>query len=249
MPSKNMSAEAADVTGIKVKGNKMFVKLGDTEQEVVTCTPHEGLFSFLTFLKNQNKPCLLLAHNSFRFDAPRLIQLSITLGLFKHLKVLVKGFTDSLYIFKSLLTERKKKKLSFSETALANDYLKPEDLLVAHNAVNDVLMLQKLMKKLCPNPANIFSEAKTVDFIVNKKKRNEMVKKIKMSLSRFVNVSNHIKNKIATAGITLPILEKTCTTGGKAGLSILLGESINKKPRVTNNKKIIQAIYSNLVKK
>lgn len=248
MPNKTMSSEAAEVTGINIRENKMFVKTGDYEEEVPTCTPRDGLMSFLYFLKKQEKPCILLAHNGFRFDTPRMIKLSTDLRLFEEFQVFVKGFSDSLYIFKKILKDRKKLKLSFNQTALVSDFLDSTDILEAHNALNDVIMLKKLMEKLCKDKSVIYDNTRTVDFIINAKKRAEMTKKIKFSLSHLKNVSQNMKNKIAKAGISMNILQNACSTGGIAGLSILLGESIDNKPRVTNNKKIIKAIFNNIVK-
>lgn len=86
MPNKVMSQSSADVTGIQIKNNKIYVRQGDSEKEVPTSSPRDGFFSFLHFLKKHNKPCILLAHNCFKFDTNRLIKLSITLGLFKEFK-------------------------------------------------------------------------------------------------------------------------------------------------------------------
>ena len=57
-----MSAQASEVTRIKIINNKMYAD----ETEVVTFSARDAFISFLYFLKIQKKPCILLAHNCFR---------------------------------------------------------------------------------------------------------------------------------------------------------------------------------------
>ena len=161
---------------------------------------------------------------SFRFDAPRLPQLATSLNLLTELIVFVKGFCDTLLVFKSVLLERKRKKLTFNQSALAHEYLNEEDIKVAHNALNDVLILQKLVDKLC-NKTSIIQHTRSIDFILNSKKRAQETNKLRMTVT----------NVIAKAGINRSILENAYATGGLDSLTILLSENVNRKSRVTKN--------------
>lgn len=58
-----MSPNASEVTGIKIHNNDMYVN----EEKVMTYTARDAFISFLYFLKKQGKPCILLAHNCFRY--------------------------------------------------------------------------------------------------------------------------------------------------------------------------------------
>ena len=136
----------------------------------------------------------------FRFDAPRIIQLAISAGLLKELMLFVKGFVDTLYLFKSLLPERIKNKQKFSQGALVSDYLDQNDIKDAHNALNDVLMLQKLLEKLCKDKSCIYGNVKSTDSIINSKEINEKIKIFKRSLED-LKVFSNMKYKIAKAGI------------------------------------------------
>ncbi|XP_058810185.1 uncharacterized protein LOC131675276 [Phymastichus coffea] len=144
MPKGNMTFEASEVNGIKICDDKMYY----FDQEVITSSQRDGFLSFLYFLKRQGKPCILLAHNGFRFDAQKLINCAKTSGLLTEMMMFVKGFCDSLPIFKLLLPARVKSKLSFKQEKLAKEYLYKKDIKISHNALNDVINVQQLVEKL-----------------------------------------------------------------------------------------------------
>ena len=242
MPNRSMSQGAFEVTGIKIIDKEMFVH----GEKVTTSSPWDGLMQFLFFLKDQNKPCILLAHNGLRFDIPRILNLATSLRLLDEFKVFVKGFCDSLDLFKFILPERKQKKESFNQSKLCSDYLYKADIKDAHNALNDVLMLQKLVTKLCDDKASIIKFTKDINFISKSKERLAKSKEHKRSLID-IPISKSIKNKISKAGIDKSILEKACETGLDA-LTILLWENVGGKRRVTNNKKILRSIFDYLSK-
>lgn len=85
---------------------------------------------------------------------------------------LLKDFV-TLCVFRSLLPKRIKEKKSFSQIELATDYLKKEEITVTHNALNDVMMLQKLIKILCKSDENLYlsNNTKSIDYLLNKKER------------------------------------------------------------------------------
>lgn len=241
MPKKDMSEAASRVTGIQIVENKMLVN----KKAVITVTPREGFISFLYFLKCLKKPCILVAHNGNSFDIPRILELAKSLNLMKELMMFVKGVCDSLHLFKCILIDRKKDKLSFKQTDLANEYLDKSDMMNAHNALNDVLVLQKLLNKICKNKTTLIENTKSTEFILSSKARLQKTKECKQSLLN-LTLSNQMKGKIAKAGINKAILQEAFKTGGLAGLTILLGENVNNKPRVTVNKKIIKSIHDYL---
>lgn len=244
MPTTDISLQTSEVTGIKIANGEMHVH----NEKVITVSPREGFMGFLYFLKSIKKPCILLAYNGSRFDVPRIINLATTLGLLKELRLFVKGFCDSLLLFKSILPERQKEKKSFSQNALVTDYLEKGDIMIAHNALNDVMMLNRLIRKLCKETSVVITFSQSVDYILNFRKRLIENKKCKESLLD-IHISKSMINKISKTGINRSILEKACESGELDGLHILLGENVSGKPRVTNNKKIIESIFNQLSKR
>ncbi|KAJ8676959.1 hypothetical protein QAD02_012746 [Eretmocerus hayati] len=184
--------------------------------------------------------------NGEMFDAPRVIKLAEDVGLLKELEIFVKGFCDSKAVFHSLLPDRAKSKpkKSFKQPDLVSEYLDPCDVLEAHDALNDVIMLEKLLRKLCGegDTTPILNHTVSFEDTVNWKKKLAIAKQCKSSLAE-IDISEHMKKKISNAGINMEILQEAYKGGGYEGLQILLGENIGGKPRVTTTKKIINKVF------
>lgn len=165
--------------------------------------------------------------------------------MYKEFSLFVKEFCDSLPIFKSLLPERKKDKLSFSQEALVSDLLDKEDIKKAHNASNDVYMLQKLLTKVSCSTQTLCKFTKDIDFKEKSIEKKKSIKAVKDTLKE-LKVGKVILNKLATAGITLEILLNACKVGGFDALHLLLSEHVDGKPRVTSAKATIKKIFDQL---
>ncbi|XP_046750455.1 uncharacterized protein LOC124413719 [Diprion similis] len=227
LPRKQMNAKASELTGLTVLNGEMFYH----EKRVSTLSPRDAFMSFLYFLKSLHKPCILVGHNAFKFDVKKIMKLATSLRMSKEMMMFVKGFCDTLPLFHSVLPKRKKNKGSFKQEVLTNEFLDKSDIILAHNALNDVLMLALLIQKLKINPGVLIKHTKSVEFIMNEKERRQKMKNYKESLST-LDISNAMKEKISKAGIDRSILVTACETGGMDALKILLSESINGKPRV-----------------
>ena len=75
----------------------------------------------------------------------------------------------------------------------------------AHNALNDVLVLQKLITKICNDKNVIIQNTKSIEFILNSKARLQKNKENSKSLSD-LKISKAMKGKISKAGINKTIL-------------------------------------------
>ncbi|XP_018394014.1 PREDICTED: uncharacterized protein LOC108772866 [Cyphomyrmex costatus] len=93
IPSKNISKKAYEITGLQLIAGDLYY--GDEKVEAfpvkIACT------NFLTYLQSFKCPIILLAHNAFSFDMPRIINLVADLGLIKEFKSIVCGCSDSLH--------------------------------------------------------------------------------------------------------------------------------------------------------
>lgn len=182
-----------------------------------------------------------------RFDAPRILHLAAELGAMKEFTSVVVGFADTLHVFKEKLPDRKINKQKFTQEALAADYLDPtSELQAAHNAINDVQILMKLLQSLDVEKALITKHSRSVMSLL---KADDTTKKTainKSSLEIFKEISGHMRGKIAEAGIDGSLLKRAFETGGDEGVYLLLGEDIGGKPRVTKTKKVIEKILEHL---
>lgn len=104
------------------------------------------------------------------------MKLAETVALRDHMKLFVKGFCDSMIAVKEVLPKRKGK---FNQPDLVQDYLKSEDVLEAHDALNDILMLSKLPRILNIDKSKILKHCTSFNDFVEKgvAKKNEHDKK------------------------------------------------------------------------
>ncbi|XP_043268428.1 uncharacterized protein [Venturia canescens] len=242
IPSKGMSPGSTQVTGLRVLNGEMYLE--NTKLDTV---PAKTAFTnFLNFLQSQDQPLILVAHNAFRFDAPRILQLAADLGLKDEFCSRVKGFADTLHIFKEKLPDRKLRKQKFSQEALATDFIHPSQIQEAHNAINDVQILQTLIDNIGVEKSLIDKHTRSVPCILKAGTTAKITASNKASLHKFTDISEHMKMKISKAGIDEALLKKAFKTGCDEGVRILLAEDVGGRPRVTKNKKIIEKIIQQL---
>lgn len=143
LPPSSFTAGASKVTGLTVD-NQVLLHHG---QPVDTVPLRELLSSFITFLHSFHKP-LLVAHNARSFDCPVLARALETCFLREGFLQVVSGFLDTLQICKELFAFKLKK---FSQEHLAVVFLSKS--YEAHNALEDVKVLQELYQKWSPSQA------------------------------------------------------------------------------------------------
>ncbi|KAK0074098.1 hypothetical protein PV326_012738, partial [Microctonus aethiopoides] len=135
---------------------------------------------------------------------------------------LVAGFADSLPLLKLKLKNKLGAKVSYRQEVLAEEFLDSHLLSNAHNAANDVDVLQKLIEH---NPIDI----KVKDIMENFKSVHEiMMEKAE---------------KIKLTGITFENLRQCFESNGLKGIRILLAQDVGGKPRITKSQKIIDTLY------
>lgn len=157
-------------------------------------------------------------------------------GLLADFMSVVKGFADTLPIFRNNLVERKK---FFSQTALAVDFLGPSAIEGAHDARNDIRILRQLINNIGIEDEAIKIAAKTTGDMVRDQEKKIVEQTNKAALQSLKpGVSVGMITKIAKAGITLNILQKAYTDGGENAVKMLL----EGRPRVTKTERVIKGV-------
>ncbi|XP_024870032.1 uncharacterized protein LOC112453480, partial [Temnothorax curvispinosus] len=131
-PTQLISKTATAVTGLHAMSGELYLH----GTKMISTSATDAVNQFISFLRKYDQ-CLLIAHNCFKFDAPRLIKLIEKVGLMQAFSSCVKGFADSLEISKCVLPERVKEKQKFSIASLAQDFLPSFDVQNLHNAIED----------------------------------------------------------------------------------------------------------------
>ncbi|XP_071653651.1 uncharacterized protein [Temnothorax longispinosus] len=173
---------------------------------------------FLDYLRLQKSNIILVAHNGFRFDAPIIIRHMKKFGLFKEFQEIVKGFADTLEIFRENLSTRKKKNL------------------IKNHLLMIYLVLIQLMKSM---------RRVLLTYCEYKCKQSKLPIN-KASLESLNEISSSMKMKIAKNAINLKILKEAYMQSGDERVRLLLGEDVRGKPRVTKNIKILKSITHQL---
>ena len=172
------------------------------------------------------------------------------LGLMEEFKKIVLGFADSLVILHKHQPERVKEKKSFSIKSLVEDLLPGEDISGLHNAVDDVIILRKIMDCCQITDPIIKNFAKSICTIIQEEANKPIISSNKASLQAYSgNISANLIKKMSEAGINKDMLDEAYANDGDNGIRLLLGESVNGKARVTNSKKILEKICAIFTKK
>ena len=151
---------------------------------------------------------------------------------------LVLGFCDTLPAFKELFPERK----SHSQENLAKDLL--QSTYNAHNALNDVQMLQKLSDKFLSAPVVVkhgfsFSWYQDYTKFLSQKRGNLQTLQPLITAKA---ISMGIAEKVAASELSFTHLFLSFQRGGIEGLSNVLKEKFNGKACVTLRKQTIMKI-------
>ncbi|KAF2893328.1 hypothetical protein ILUMI_12847 [Ignelater luminosus] len=224
IPSKGIPDKVSAITGLVIARGKMLL-----DKKPLTTVPIlDALQSFLEFLEKIGN-VVLVAHNGFCYDAPLILHQMKNHGLLDRFKNVVQGFADTLPILRKQLPDRVKEKKKFNQSTLAEEFVNPTDIKPAHNAINDVCVLHKLLEKLCVSENIIKSEAIGLeDFLkhresLDKKKCNEN------SLKHLGDaISKYMREKMAKEGINLERLELTFDDFGEDGIRLLLSNVIKR---------------------
>ncbi|XP_010899639.2 protein PML-like [Esox lucius] len=146
LPRCSMTEEATRITGLSVSNRQTLLLHG---QPVNTIPLKEALTSFISFLRSFRKP-ILAAHNARRFDSPVLARALGECSLRCQFQQVVSSFLDTFLISKEMFSNTVTR---FSQEHLARVFLRKT--YEAHNALEDVKVLQELYQSWSPSQAVI----------------------------------------------------------------------------------------------
>ena len=236
MPKIPTTPKASEITGITMKNGLMY----QNQQKVQAVSISKVLDLFQSFLaKSQNN--ILLGQNIRIYDCPLIVNAlesnNKTSSVFKE----VKGFIDTRVLFKLSHPDQS----SYAQVALVKD-LTGENY-DAHDALQDVVSLQKLV-----NHVNIETHLKknasfTTKFVLDIHKKSLVVNKNLPSLQKLVNqkvLSLGMTKKIAGSGLSLKHLQLCYQRNGREGIQNIFSETVPNQEvvRVTRSKRIVDSV-------
>ncbi|XP_062858652.1 protein PML-like [Trichomycterus rosablanca] len=131
---------ASKVTGLTTQDKQLLLH----GQPVETVPIKEALKSFISFLSTVNRP-ILVGHNCKRFDCPILLRILREFDLLDNFFDVVSGFLDTLLLSREMFSLQK-----YSQPFLVQHFL--HKTYGAHNATEDVRLLQELFTVWRPSP-------------------------------------------------------------------------------------------------
>lgn len=235
LPTSRFEPVAAQVTGMKVENGKLYRK-----KELLPTIPEKrACLEFIAFLKKCSDQVVLVGHNSKRFDAPRLFKLLSRHGLHKDFCEVVYGLVDTLPLIKQGKMRR--------QELLAAKYLQgtPLEPLVkgAHDALIDCKLLGGLLQHFNKDGI-LFDHVQTTREFLERQAVLRAMKRIVPTLQGMLKfgVSKNMIEKMAERGVTLKELREEFAKYGPRGVEVCLSVQLDRKPRVTSRKNIIDNV-------
>ena len=185
---------------------------------------------------------VLCAHNGESFDMRVLLLAAAASGKSQNLKAVVRGFADTLPIFKKEIPGKK----SYSQGKLFEELVGGK--YQAHDALEDVTALQALVAKtqlttkLASSAVTFTSAQCVID-------HRCLVHQLTRDLTRIPALSKAMVAKLAGTGLSYHHLQVVYTRQSDEGLRAVLSEKVNGKARVTKCKKILDAIVEHFSSK
>ncbi|XP_071182154.1 uncharacterized protein [Mytilus edulis] len=237
LPTKPMDPKASEVTGLYSDGRFLYYK----GQKLNTLSKFVGLEKFIKWLPHK---AVLVAHNCKIFDSKIIVAQLSSVNLVNEFHRKVSGFSDSLHIFKQKYPGRK----SYKQENLVKDILKRS--YNAHNAVDDVQLLNILMKNSQVSLQDIINHSFTVEYVQSyltefrcKETRLKTFKPVYMSDEPVMSKS--LCERAAKSGLKLRHLHLAISRDDFDGLRKLFSEiDDDGNVRVTKMNRIIKNVYN-----
>lgn len=216
------------------------VKMYHNNKEVFPVSIRVGLSRFIDFLnKDSCKKSVITGHNILSYDIPVLLNALNNCEIANSFSDAVIGLCDTLQLFKAAHPGLK----SYSQVNLYQHFLEEE--YAAHDALQDVVALNRLINHVNPNPE--MKQKLTYPFksFIKRLNFNEEAKIKILSLSPLTDlkaVSKGMCHTIAYSGLAFEHLKLAFNRNGRQGVMDVLTEEVNGKARVTRSKKVVDSI-------
>lgn len=237
-PSQSIPRKVSEVHGITNEQGELYhrgVKVLSSPLRVV-------LGELLRYLQSFGKPCILTAHNC-AFDGPRLTRIIKEVSLVDEFSNVIAGFVDTLVLFRKKFPSRRSKgSCTLTTLAVETLQLSPEG---AHDASYDVFLLEKLVRHHF-DYNDLTANIKSFDTVLQAPGQAARTERILKTLDPLETVvSNGVRKKIASAGISYELIVATYEKGEQA-VRDLLEHKVDGKPQIIKTKKILNSILEHL---
>lgn len=234
LPQNEIPTKATEIHGLFLSNGNLMKNNNYVPSEQLK----DALEKFFHFLIAIGSPCLLVGHN-INFDAKHFLRAICLYKMEDNFHPCLYGFADSLQLLKKLVTDVTNHKLS----TLAEKFeLLNEEI---HDALVDAKLVEQILQKVGVTTSSLILVSKSYNWHLNR--QAALLRKAKNLGNLQVLegiVTKTMRGKMAEQGILFENLKQAFITSSIDGIKMLLGESINKKPRVTKHPRIVNKIGS-----
>lgn len=239
IPQKPNSTQASKVTGLALNGTTLH----HNGKAVKAVSIQEALQDLISFLGNlpSKKPKILVGQNIKSYDCPILMNALRNCNIEDRFEEKVIGFLDTMKLFRLSFPSQK----SYSQQHLSKVLLAEDFTYEAHNALEDVKTLKKIVNLPSVSSINKPSCEFSVDYVTKSIDYNSVVKRNMPSLQVLVNqkiITAGMARKIAGSDLSLRHLQLVHKRIGRDGLSALLSETVAGRVRVSKSQKVISSL-------
>lgn len=238
LPTGWIPHKVTEITGLQYFNGQLFLR----GVNVHATTLESVCKQFVRFLQRLGKSVVLVGHNSFSFDFPRIYRMLDKFDLLKPFSNVVCSFADTLKIFENDPAIRQRER-SLKLSVLAEKYVPKWNMEIAHEALSDCMTLESICEALqCTEEILIFCIS-IEEFTANQI-RLEKQFWVKQDLWPLRGViSKDMVQRLAKNGLSMQILRDAHRSGNEQSLHMLLAE-VNEcgKPRITKNMRIIRTL-------
>lgn len=239
IPQMPINTQASNVTGLALNGTTLH----HNGKAVKAVSIQEALQDLISFLGNlpSKKPKILVGHNIKSYDCPILMNALRNCNIEDRFEEKVIGFLDTMKLFRLSFPSQK----SYSQQHLSKVLLAEDFTYEAHNALEDVKTLNKIVNLPSVSSINKPSCEFSVDYVTKSIDYNSVVKRNMPSLQVLVNrkiITAGMARKIAGSDLSLRHLQLVHKRIGRDGLSALLSETVAGRVRVSKSQKVISSL-------
>ena len=241
MPEEPITKKASEATGISVQGGKMYYR----NKPVKSVSVSRCLSQFLDWCSGVGN-IVLVAHNC-QFDAYRLAQHVRKEGLNDKLAPVL-GFVDTLQMFRALYKKDDETWTNHKQETVVRNILGTS--YAAHNALEDARTLQQAVQKSKATDSDLLAHSFTLESVKQSLVRDDAKANNIGSLQVLVDkkaCSQCMADKMASSGLSMDHLKLAYSRNGEDGIkSLFMDKDSNARVRVTNSKKIIEAVLAHV---
>ena len=242
VPKKNISPGASKVTGLYSHTANGQCGLFKNGEQLDATSALSALTAFIDWLPDN---CILLAHNSYKFDMRVLMQALDANALVTLATAKLIGLVDTLPVLKEALKSPDSKPVSHSLGAIYQRFFEAP-ISKAHDALGDVEALRDVLGKVKPeqklhvkNSTMVMNGLELTQYAVEKLLRE---KTLAPKLYPGV-ISNYMVEKIATSSLSYHHLKLAFSRDRNHGICKLFTEKLeNGKVRITSSRRVATAL-------